>query len=184
MKGGYEMSHKNKEMQILNLLRSIIISTIRLVPAWLPLSILILGFPPVTVAQLPCYDIHVTGDDIYCSNWLPNAVITLSIQPDGFYASTNTNSEGFAIFADIYDIQGGQTITISDGNTTIPYVVTNVLVDSVDTCNDTVSGTAAPDSIVYIEPWLDNRVPRMATVTDSTGHWIVDYGKVGTSVKK
>jgi len=140
--------------------------------------ILALVFPSTAAAQLPCYNIHVIGDDIYCSNWLPNAVLTLRIDPGGFTTAILTNDQGFGIFVDVYDIRGGQTVTISDNASSVTYTVATIVIDKVDTCNDTISGTADP-GILYIIPWLDDRVPRLSTVVDSTGHWFVDFKTVG-----
>lgn len=145
---------------------------------YLGLALLMLVFPSFAAAQLPCFNIHVTGDDIYCSNWKPNAALVLAINPGGFMASILTNESGFGIFVDVYDIQGGQTVTITDGVSTVTYIVANVVVTKVDTCNDTVSGTADP-GIVNIAPWLDNRIPRLSTVVDPSGHWLVDFKTVG-----
>jgi len=164
-----------KEAEMRNLIGSVRSSKGSLI---LLAIILALVFPSAAAAQLPCYNIHVDGDDIYCSNWQPNAVLRLRIDPGDFMASILTNEMGFGIFVDVYDIRGGQTVTITDNVSSVTYTVATIVIDKVDTCNDTISGTADP-GILYITPWLDNRVPQLSTIVDSTGHWFVDFKTVG-----
>jgi hypothetical protein len=155
---------------------------VKTVLVWLSLVLLVLAFPSVATAQLPGCGFWVIGDDIYCSNWTPNATLTVTIMPGGFQAATFTDGVGLGIFVDVYHLQAGQRLTVTDGVKTFTYTVANVVVTRVDTCNDTVSGTADPGTTVFIQPWLDGRVPRQTTVADSSGHWTVDYRAIGFDI--
>jgi len=149
------------------------------------LAALVLGFPSVAIAQLPCFGVDVTGNHIYCANWKPDTPLNV-ITSSGGRAQTITGPAGFAIFSLPVDIRGGDVVTVWGEHPFRPgeeyrvsYTVTNLMVTSVDTCNDRVSGTADPGSLVLIRPWLDGLVPNMDVIADGSGHWVADFTAVG-----
>jgi hypothetical protein len=114
------------------------------------------------------------------STWTPDAAITLTIE-DGsgvLYSDMQTaDGDGNFFFGlwDVFDIQRGHVVTISNGTTTKTHIVTNLFVNAVNVTADTVSGLADPGTKVDI--WVHGDGDLTVT-TDISGNWTADFGGI------
>jgi hypothetical protein len=74
------------------------------------------------------------------------------------------------------DVLPGYTITATDGNTTKVLIVSELTLDNVDPLADTVSGTAAPDSEVWINVYDMGSRQEFA---NGDGDWFADLSVYG-----
>jgi hypothetical protein len=114
------------------------------------------------------------------SPWTPGATISLTIE-DGsgvVYADSQTadvhGNFHFGLW-DVFDLQRGHVVTVSDGTTTKTHTVTNLFVDSVDVTADTVSGRA--DAGTDVAVWVHGNGSVNATA-DSAGNWLADFSGI------
>jgi hypothetical protein len=111
------------------------------------------------------------------SSWTPGATISLTIE-DGssvVYSDSQTadNDGRFNFnFWDVFDLERGQVVTISDGNTTKTHTVTNLFVDGVNVSADTVFGRAEAGTIVDI--WVHDD-GSLTVTADGSGNWVADF---------
>jgi len=73
-------------------------------------------------------------------------------------------------FQGIFDLQAGDIVTLSDGNTTKTHAVANLSVSEVDHVANTVSGTADPGSEVMV--YYNGNTQEYTT--DTNGTWLAD----------
>jgi hypothetical protein len=111
------------------------------------------------------------------SPWTPGADISLTIE-DGsgvvYSDSQRADAEGNFNFNlwDVFDLQRGHVVTVSDGMITKTHTVTNLFVDGFDVASDAVFGRADAGSSVDV--WV--RGNGGVTVTaDGSGNWIADF---------
>jgi hypothetical protein len=109
--------------------------------------------------------------------WTPGATITLTIEDGGtvvYSDSQVSDSDGYFYFNlwDVFDLQRGQVVTVSDGTTTKTHTVMPLYVDGVDVTADTISGRADPSASVDVWVHGDGQV----TVTpNGSGNWTADF---------
>jgi hypothetical protein len=111
------------------------------------------------------------------SSWTPGATITLTIE-DGsnvlYSTSQMADSNGYFNFNlwDMFDLQRGQVVTVSDGTTIKSHTIMPLYVDGLDITTDTVFGRAKSgdnvDVWVHGDGW-------MSVATDGSGNWIADF---------
>ncbi len=77
-----------------------------------------------------------------------------------------------------FDAQAGHEVTVSDGSTVKTTTVTELVVTEVDVGADTVSGTAAPDSEVYVDIFDEDGFSRIVNA-DEWGGWTADFNSEG-----
>lgn len=75
-------------------------------------------------------------------------------------------------------IQPGYFVTLTDGVDTREHTVTSLARGDGDVCNDTVWGTAAPSTEVYVQNFYDRGVQRWVPV-DVSGNWLADFSVPG-----
>jgi len=80
--------------------------------------------------------------------------------------------------AGVFDVQPGQIVTMSDGQTTKVVHVTSLVVTSVDATFETVSGTAEPHSEVWVDVHEVEGFSRHVTA-DGSGYWVADFSTPG-----
>jgi DNA-binding beta-propeller fold protein YncE len=111
------------------------------------------------------------------SPWTPEATISLTIE-DGsgvVYAATQTaDADGNFHFDlwDVFDLQRGHVVTVSDGTNTKTHTVANLFVDGVDVTADTVFGRADAGSSVDV--WVHGN-GNLAVTADGSGNWVADF---------
>ncbi len=111
------------------------------------------------------------------SRWTPGATISLTIEDSGgevYSASRAADSHGYFHFDlwDVFDLQRGHIVTVSDGTNTKTHTVLGLYVDGVDVTADTVFGRAAAGSMV--EVWVHGD-GGLTTTADGSGNWTADF---------
>jgi hypothetical protein len=111
------------------------------------------------------------------SQWTPGATISLTIEDGGgvVYADSQTaDTNGYFNFNlwDVFDLERGHEVTVSDGTTTKTHTVTNLFVDGVDVTGDVVFGRA--DAGTSVDVWVyDNG--NLTVTADDSGNWAADF---------
>ena len=111
------------------------------------------------------------------SPWTPGATISLTIE-DGsgvIYSDSQTaNSDGHFNFNlwDVFNLQRGHVVTVSDGSSTKTHTVMDLFVDGVDVTADTVFGRT--DAGANVDVWVHDNGGLTATA-DGSGNWIADF---------
>jgi len=111
------------------------------------------------------------------SSWTPGATISLTIE-DGsgvvYSDSQIADSDGQFFFNlwNVFDLQRGHVVTVSDGTTTKTHTVMDLYVEGVDVTADTVFGRAAAGTSVDV--WVHGNGGLTATA-DGSGNWTVDF---------
>ncbi len=137
-----------------------------------------------TFVQWGLPNFNVGGNGIWGDRWVPGSEVSVTIAGTPGYSTTAPIDENgnFNLFVDPnqVQIQVGDVITVTDGNTTKTTMVSTLAVTGVDTDADTVTGTAEPGSEIIVVTgvlvpgeWLDLR---LRTVTaDDQGVWTADF---------
>ncbi len=138
------------------------------------------------VPEDPQVQIVINHQEIHCSYWPFGAELSLTIDdPDNgvgvdYSASAWVDQvlngdETFALFApgDQYEIQPGDLVTVSDGDTTKEHVVYHLDVTNINPETDTFTGTATPGEIVEAYTWT-GQGERCSTTVSGTGDWTIN----------
>jgi sRNA-binding protein len=111
------------------------------------------------------------------SRWTPGATISLTIEDGGIVvysdsqiADTNGNFH-FSLW-DVFDLQRGQVVTVSDGTNTKTHTVMPLYVDGIDVTAETISGRGKPNTAVEI--WVHGDGNQYVT-TDGSGNWTANF---------
>jgi hypothetical protein len=128
--------------------------------------------PSVTFWVAPVYDWVQSWN-----SWTPGATITLTVEEAGtvvYSASQTANSGGYFMFNlwDVFDLQRGQTVTVTDGIHTKTHTVPNLFVDEVDFLADAILGRSEPGASV--EVGVNGNGSQTVTV-DGSGNWTADF---------
>jgi ATP-dependent protease HslVU (ClpYQ) peptidase subunit len=123
---------------------------------------------------------QVSPDDNWVQSWnrwTPGTTISLTIEDGGtvvYSDSQTTDSHGNFHFNlwNVFDLQRGQVVTVSDGAITKTHTVINLYVDGVDVAADTISGRA--DAGTNVDVWVNN-YGNLSVTADGTGNWIADF---------
>jgi hypothetical protein len=73
---------------------------------------------------------------------------------------------------DVFDLQRGQVVTVSDGTITKTHTVTNLYVDGVNVTADTVYGRA--DAGTSVDVWVHGD-GNLTVTADGSGNWTADF---------
>ena len=108
---------------------------------------------------------------------MPGATILLTIEDGGgtVYSDTQTaNASGYFQFNiwNVFDLQRGHVVTVSDGTTTKTHTITNLYVDGVDVTADDVSGRA--DAGAGVDVWMHGD-GGLTVTADGSGYWTADF---------
>ena len=134
----------------------------------------------------PVYDL-VDGNE-----WPEGALVTLTIDDPGTGPGVDYTDSQIAgpipwnpqqigvrfEFQGLFDVQPSHVVALTDGVTTKTHTVTNVSLSGVDPDTDTVSGTADPDSDVWVQIW-DEFGTQRHEVADGFGDWTADFSTPG-----
>ena len=129
----------------------------------------------------PRFQVSPDDDWIQASGkWLPGATISLTIENGSgvVYSDSQTaDADGYFNFElwDVFDLQRGHVVTVSDGTTTKTHTVMNLFADGVDVTADTVFGRADAGSDVDV--WVHG-VGDLTVTADGAGNWTADFSGV------
>jgi len=139
----------------------------------------ILEMPPSVLAQEPIPNpviaVYPLDRQIFGWSWTPQTTIQVSAE-DCFSTTTSDLSGNFFIqFEDSCHLQGGDTITTTDGILTKDYVIADLIVTSADADSNTVYGTAKPGS--NIQAWVceENNCVNRHEIPDELGNWSANF---------
>lgn len=112
------------------------------------------------------------------NRWTPGATITLSIEDGGVVVYTDSQvADGYGNFHfslwDVFDLQRGQVVTVSDGTTTKTHTVMPLYVDSINVATETIHGRA--DAGTRVEVWVHGVDGNINVKADPSGHWAADF---------
>ena len=136
----------------------------------------------------PLFSVNVNTGRVDGEQWTLGTEVTMTIDDDNdpgngvLYEDTQTvgykyisySRETMVVFQlpDVFDIQTGHIVTLTDGTTTKTHTVLNLEVTSVDAETDQVQGAADPGAEVLVS--IFQHYELWATA-DDTGHWMVDF---------
>jgi phosphate/phosphite/phosphonate ABC transporter binding protein len=114
------------------------------------------------------------------SSWTPGATISLTIEDlSGVIYSDSMTADGAGRFHfglwDVFDLQRGHVVTVSDGTTTKIHTVTDLFVDGIDVTADTVFGRANIGTAVEVWVHGDTGLDFLDTTADGSGNWTADF---------
>jgi hypothetical protein len=92
-------------------------------------------------------------------------------------ATSNVGSFTLALQPEVWQLEPGDLVTVSDGATTKDHTVTSLTVDLIDDVDDVVSGTAEPGTSVHVV--VHGTTDRWVTVGQD-GRWLADFGEAGS----
>lgn len=124
----------------------------------------------------PWLQAYPAGEMVYGHDWVPGSLVTVNIDDPVGEDMTTVVIAGEDGFVDLgvapFDVQAGQTVTMTDGVFTKVHLVTSLTVTRVDAETDVLSGGADDGARVYCEVWDDHRYRE---VTADTEGWLVDF---------
>ena len=111
------------------------------------------------------------------NRWTPGATISLEIEDgSGVIYSDSQTADSYGNFHfglwDVFDLQRGHVVTVSDGTNTKTHVVTNLFVDGVNVAADNVFGRA--DAGTDVAVWVHDDGD-LNTAADGSGNWLADF---------
>jgi hypothetical protein len=106
--------------------------------------------------------------------WTAGATITLTIADSGVVVYTDsqvTDANGNFNFNlwNVFDLQRGQMVTVSDGTTTKTHTVMPLYLDGVNITDDTIYGRA--DAGTTVDVWVHGN-GNLNLTTNGSGHWV------------
>ena len=136
---------------------------------------------PVAAAPDEAPDFWLAPDDDWVQSlnpWSPGSTVSMTIA-DGsgtLYSDSQTVDPGgnfnFNLW-DVFDVQRGHTVTVSDGATTKTHQVLDLFVDGIDVVADTVFGRAAAGTEVQV--WVHDTDASIIVTADGSGNWTADF---------
>jgi hypothetical protein len=142
----------------------------------------------------PHFLVRLTEDEVHGYEWPLGESVTLTIDDPGTpavpdYEDTQTvvvadwdpeqTFVGFS-YQEILEATEGFIVTMTDGATFKEHTVTSLTLGSVDVDNDLVSGTAEPDSEVWVDACDDFTCATRLEITDEFGNWTADFSIPGS----
>ncbi len=140
----------------------------------------------------PFFQVMPVTNRIFAMDWLPESEVTIKVgnpaDPD-FVMTTDTDEWGSFDLRDInFNIQAGQQITLTDGESVKSHTVTILTITEVNTDTNTISGTADPGSEVEAV-FLHGFGPYgpdfsfINVTADGSGNWSADFGTLDINIR-
>ncbi len=133
--------------------------------------------PPVFNPSIQASTVY---DYVRTQGWPEGTELTLTISGLGGPYTTNAVSEPISsnFYLQGYDIQPGNTLTVSGGGTTKILLVGSVAVTSVDPAADTVSGTAVTGTQVNVWVCDNTHCANRNPYADGSGNWTANFSEL------
>ena len=128
------------------------------------------------------FSVDPFGDQVWGGEWAPDSPMTVSVTAPvvaGPWYATSDSEGNFHLdlAAEGYDVAAGETVLVSDGTGfSKEHVVTELVWTGVDVDTDTVSGTAAVDSTVWVNVHESGADDVEATATGGTWDAVMPMG--------
>jgi hypothetical protein len=108
--------------------------------------------------------------------WEETSEVSLFID-DVLFGAEFTSNWGFVYFdTAAVGIEPGQEIRMTDGIVSRTHLVRNITITDVDQESDIVSGTAEPNSMLYISGFNDSSGHMGYAWADQDGYWMTNFG--------
>ena len=128
------------------------------------------------------------ADHMWGQEWLPGSTVRVDIDDPAvaggvdFTTTLPTDDNGrFEVFDLPFDIQPGQLVTVVQNQEYVKtHEVIDVTIDEVDVVADTVSGTAAADTVTVVVVFPEFSVQ---VTSDGAGAWAADLGAEGFDLR-
>ena len=128
------------------------------------------------------------ADHMWGQEWLPGSTVRVDIDDPAvaggvdFTTTLPTDDNGrFEVFDLPFDIQPGQLVTVVQNEEYVKtHEVIDVTIDEVDVVADTVSGTAAADTVTVVVVFPEFSVQ---VTSDGAGAWAADLGAEGFDLR-
>ncbi len=139
--------------------------------------------------QDPIIAVFVNQNHVGGFQWPEGTPVTVAIDDPGTpdnpdYTDTQTavadeggTSVGFSL-GELFTIQPGCVVTMTDGLTTKVHTVTSLTVTAADMDTDTIWGTAVPGTLVQIDLQGGSPIYR-SEIVDAGGNWLADFSVPG-----
>ncbi len=124
------------------------------------------------------FRVNPDTDEVWGWDWVANSTVDITVgdpgEPDH---SVTVEADEWSNFATTleYDITVGETVTVEQGSTLKDTIVASLTVDGIDPDEDTVWGTAAPNSVVQVDIYGDWTNAKRWVTADGSGNWSVDF---------
>ncbi len=128
----------------------------------------------------PNFNVDPHHNNLWGHEWPAGAELAVTIgspsDPD-WEDSTHANEWGdFDLDVRGFNIQAGDLVSVTDSITIKEHIVTYLTITEVNPDDDTISGTAAPDSWIFVDVF-DEHVYRDVQA-DGDGYWTADFSVV------
>ncbi len=125
----------------------------------------------------PTFEVNPQEDSIWAYKWPLNTTLTLSIEGEDMqWTAQSPNFMYYTIFyIDNFDIQPGQTLTITGGGYTRTHTVSYLSITNIDQAKDTVSGIATPNTEIKVIAWDTLNWVYKYPMSDSQGAWTANF---------
>ena len=121
--------------------------------------------------------VMLNSDNIFVFNCTPTAEVTLIIDSNTPWIGQCENDGNMEFFVHPFDIQPGQTVTVSDGTNQTTHVVRSLAIEETNLETDIILGTADPESSVTVSAAQNYLSPfrNLDLSVDSSGNWLADF---------
>jgi hypothetical protein len=118
-------------------------------------------------------------------DWPDGAIVIITVEGKPWCEIVKESWGGFfnGDFPQGCDIEFGNLVTFSDGTTIRTHTVRSLSITAVDVDEDTITGTADPDTLVYVwshDLWFEP----LQAIADPAGVWQVDFGQAAYDIQE
>ncbi len=124
----------------------------------------------------PHFKVLPQNDHLWGHDWPLNDTVTIKLgDPAEVIGTAEVNEWGDFWFDSPVDIRPGDLLQVECGGIVKAHVVMDLVITDVDPENDTVSGTAAPET--WVDVGVHDTDVRRHIEVDEHGHWIADFSE-------
>jgi hypothetical protein len=135
--------------------------------------------------DIPHFGVYPDNRQIIAWAWPLDSTLTLTIDDpsngDGvdYTDSQIITTHGSDVYAEFnlpsFDLLPGMSVTITDGIYSTTHVITSLQLSEVNSDNDTMSGTADPNSDIETSVCRQGNCANRNSTADPSGNWLADY---------
>ncbi len=122
----------------------------------------------------PYFDVDPDFDRVWGYNWPAEVLVDLYIEDD-FYSSETSSSSG-EVYFEMGDIGPGNTLSMTDGNTTKTFTILSLMYNGVDEVNDLVYGkTVGLGTVEVYACDTGNNCKNVDAIVNESGEFYADF---------